>query len=337
MTTATTATVKYQQPLDPQYLDPQYSDDPHEVEVQWAMVAHCPACGSNDGASFGTLPDRYYVFGGEQVALPESGIAVVGCGACGLIYKSTVPTPTFLAGVFQRQTGAKWVGTHDFSAEALTLQRLTGTTVFDLLDVGATDGALLKACAESGVQGRRSALDVMRYPGIEAHLAGEFIEGFLDTPSLAWRHDPYEVVTLFDVLEHLYQPRLAFENLRSLVRRGGLVFIETGNTENFWPRHFGINQWWYVRLIEHHIFWSRHSLEKIAAVFGFEIVFWEEGRHKSRRNGFRRGIASELLKAGLYCFAASYYAAIAQLVGRQGNQPWYPFARDHFQVCLRKK
>lgn len=330
--TTTIVTAKYPQPLDPQHVG-----DPQEVQAQWAGVAHCPACGSNEGTSCGTLPDRYYVFGGERVALPDSGITIAGCGACGLIYKSTVPTPTFLAGVFERQTGAKWVGTHDFSAEARILQCLTGKMVFDLLDVGAADGALLKACAESGVQGRRSALDVMRYPGIEAHLAGEFIEGFLDTPSLAWRRDPYDVVTLFDVLEHLYEPRLAFENLRALVRDGGLVFIETGNTENFWPRRFGINQWWYVRLIEHHIFWSRPALEKIAAVSGFEIVFWEEGRHKSRRNVLRMGMPSELLKVGLYWLTAGYYAAIAQWVGRQGNQPWYPFAKDHFQACLRKR
>lgn len=330
--TTTTVTTPFPQPLEPQHVGA-----PHDVQGHWTMVTHCPACGSGAGVSRGTLPDRYYVFGGERVALPDSGIAVAGCNECGLVYKAMVPTPTFLAAVFQRQTGTKWVGTHEFSTEALFLQRLTGATVFDLLDVGAADGALLKACAESGVEGRRSALDVMRYPGLEAQLAGEFIEGFLDAPSLAWNHDPYDVVTLFDVLEHLYQPQIAFENLRSLVRRGGLVFIETGNTENFWPRHFGIDQWWYVRLIEHHIFWSRRSLENIASVFGFEIVLWEEGRHKSRRNVFRLGIANELVKVGLYYFVASYYAAIAQLIGRQGNQPWYPFARDHFQVCLRKK
>ena len=245
--------------------------------------------------------------------LPDSGIAVSACEGCGLIYKAMVPTSAFLAAVFQRQRGTKWVGTHDFSTEAILLQRLAGTAVFDLLDVGATDGALLKACAESGVQGRRSALDVIRYPGLEAQLAGEFIEGFLDVPSLSWSRDPYDLVTLFDVLEHFYRPRIAFENLRSLVRSGGLVFIET------------------------HIFWSRRSLESMASAFGFEVVFWAEGRHKSRREVFRPGIAAELAKVGLYCLVGGRYAGVAQRLGRQGNQPWYPFARDHFQVCLRKE
>jgi hypothetical protein len=333
-----TAAVESPQQIDsqPHQIDPQQTE-PLQIEAQWAVVECCPACGEVGGTVRGTLPDRNYVFGTERVPLPSAGIAVIGCGACGLIYKSRVPTPAFLAGVFERQSGAKWVGTHDFSVEADTLRKLAGGTEFDLLDVGATDGALLKACFDSGVTGRRSALDVLRYPGIEAHLAGEFIEGFVDAPALTWSQDPYDIVTLFDVLEHLYQPRVAFENLRSLVRLDGLVFIETGNTENFWPRYFGIDQWWYVRLIEHHIFWSRRSLENIAAAHGFEIVFWEEGRHKNRRQLLRRRLAIELLKVGLYSVTAHYYSAIAQVIGRQGNQPWPPLAKDHFRVCLKKR
>lgn len=330
--TTTLVTGPYPQPLEPQ--DVGHSG---EVEACWETVLECPACASNAATRCGTLPDRYYAFGGERMPLPDSGIAVSACEGCGLIYKAMVPTSAFLAAVFQRQRGTKWVGTHDFSTEAILLQRLAGTAVFDLLDVGATDGALLKACAESGVQGRRSALDVIRYPGLEAQLAGEFIEGFLDVPSLSWSRDPYDLVTLFDVLEHFYRPRIAFENLRSLVRSGGLVFIETGNADSFWPRHFGIHEWWYVRLIEHHIFWSRRSLESMASAFGFEVVFWAEGRHKSRREVFRPGIAAELAKVGLYCLVGGRYAGVAQRLGRQGNQPWYPFARDHFQVCLRKE
>jgi 2-polyprenyl-3-methyl-5-hydroxy-6-metoxy-1,4-benzoquinol methylase len=311
--------------------------DPQQIAVQWAAVARCPACGAADGTDCGLIPDRFYVFGAEQVPLPDAGIPVTGCDACGLVYKSTVPAPAFLTDVFGRQAAARWTGPHDFSVEAATLRRLMGRNEFDLLDAGAAGGAFLDACAASGVVGRRSALDVMRYPGIETRLAGEFIEGFLDDPSLNWEGEPYDAVTLLDVLEHLYQPRIAFENLRSLVKRGGLVFIATGNADSFWPRHFGASQWWYVRLIEHHIFWSRRPLERIAAAHGFEIVFWEEVRHRTRRNIFRSAMMAELLKVGLYFVATNYYSEIARIFHGQGNQPWHPFARDHFQACLRKK
>lgn len=310
---------------------------PAQAEAQWQVVERCPACDADSASYRVMIPDRHYMFGGEQVPLPDEGVAIVGCGCCGLAYKSAVPSPDFLARIFERHAAAKWTVPHDFSDEAKALRRLTGDAGFDLLDVGAAGGALLQAWADQGVQGRRSALDVVRYPGIEQHLAGEFIEGFLDAQTLNWSRQPYGVATLFDVLEHLYRPQTAFENLRLLVRQGGYVFIETGNIVNFWPQHFGISQWWYVRLIEHHIFWSRDSLQKIAEAHGFEVVFFEERRHKSQRELLFGGMLAELMKVGLYCVTAGYYGAIARLCGRQGNQPWFPFAKDHFQACLRKK
>jgi hypothetical protein len=207
----------------------------------------------------------------------------------------------------------------------------------DLLDVGAAGGALLEAHAAAGLAGRRSALDVMRYGGVERYLRGEFIEGFLDTPVLPWGREPYDVVALFDVAEHLYRPRQAFENLRQLTRVGGLVFIETGNVESYWPQHFGVNEWWYVRLLEHHVFWSRRSLEFIAELHGFRVVSWREGRHKGRVDRSLMGVIGDTLKSGLYCVAGQKYSQIARALGRQGNQPCFPFVRDHFRACLMRQ
>lgn len=305
-----------------------------EAFAQWKANARCPACDSDACAGRAGLPDRSYTFGFERVTYPDKGVALVECGTCGLYYKSLLPTQPFLAEIFKRQAETKWASSHDFLPEATLLWKLSGGAPFDLLDVGAGDGRLLWACGQAGLTGRRSALDVMHYPGIERHLSGEFIEGFLDDPLPPWSLQRYDVVTLFDVLEHLYDPRQAFENLRWLLREGGLVFIETGNTGSFWPRRIGANHWWYARLLEHHVFWSRRSLERMAAAYGFRIAYWREVRHKSRRKLIPKRAVVDTLKTGLYLSARSHYTSIAQLLGKQGMQPWFPFAVDHFQACL---
>ena len=310
---------------------------PAPAIAQWRTVARCPSCGSDVCAARAGLPDRWYVFGAERIAYPDQGIELVECGGCGLFYKSAVPAPLFLADVFRRQAQAKWAHTHDFLSEAALLRRLRRGAPFDLLDIGAAGGELLAACAGDASTKRRSALDIMRFSGIERHLRGEFMEGFLDDPLPAWSQEPYDVVTLFDVLEHLYEPRTAFENLRSLLRTDGLAFIETGNSARFWLRRSGIQHWWYVRLLEHHVFWSRRSIEQVAAAHGFRIVYWREVRHKSRRNLLPRGSLIDLLKTALYLVTRENYATIARRFGRQGAQPWFPFAVDHFQACLIKE
>ncbi|HET9404664.1 MAG TPA: class I SAM-dependent methyltransferase [Burkholderiales bacterium] len=308
-----------------------------QVPADWTVVERCPACGSRAVAASARLPEAHYAFGDHEIPIPASGIAVCRCGVCSVHYKTTVPAPGFLAQMFGQHAEVKWAAPPvEFSRELATLRQLWGAPAMDLLDIGAAGGALLEAHAASGLSGRRSAFDVMRYAGIERHLTGEFIEGFLDNPIPEWSREPYDVVTLLDVIEHFYRPQDAFENLRRLTRPGGLVFIETGNTESFWPRHYGINQWWYVRLLEHHVFWSRRSLEHMAAVHGFRIVYWKEGRHKSRRNRALAGAIKDILKTGLYCVTGPRYASIARRFGKQGNQPWFPLTRDHFQACLMR-
>jgi SAM-dependent methyltransferase len=308
---------------------------PEPALAQWKAIACCPSCHSGLCTAHAELPDQNYVFGSEKIAYPQRGVTVAHCGDCGLFYKSPLPAPAFLTEVFKRQGPAKWPDTHDFQAEVILLRRLMGGARFDLLDVGSAMGGLLAVCEHQGVIGRRSALDVVPYPGVDRHLSGEFIEGFLDN-ALAWSGEPYDVVTVFDVLEHLYDPVAAFENLRTLLRPNGLVFIETGNATSFWPRCVGIGQWWYVRLIEHHLFWSRAPLERIATAHGFRLVYWRTVRHKSRRQWLPPRALTDSLKSALYLAGRRHYSTIARFLGRQGVQPWFPFSADHFQACLVK-
>ena len=315
---------------------PAIEQEPAPLVAQWNSVVRCPACSSGSWAARAELPDRSCMFGSERVAYPEEGIAVVECNACGLYYKTPVPAPAFLTELYRRHAQAKWSSAYEYAYETDLLRRVSGRASLDLLDVGAADGAFLAACGAAGITCRRSALDVMRYAGIERHLSGELMLGFLDAPLPAWSQDPYDVVTLFDVLEHFYEPGAAFENLRTLLRAGGLVLIETGNSASFWPRRAGIAQWWYARLLEHHVFWSRRSLDRIAGVHGFRVVSWREVRHKSRRGRPPWKAAVGLMKTGLYVLSGARYATIAGWFGREGHQPWFPFARDHIQACLER-
>jgi len=92
-----------------------------------------------------------------------------------------------------------------------------------------------------------------------------------------------------------------------------------------------------VRLLEHHIFWSRRSLEHIAAST-------DSGSFTGRKAGTRaaaaarfRGVVSDALKTGLYCVAGPQYASIAQAF-RQARQPALVSRSPsgYFQACLMR-
>jgi len=59
------------------------------------------------------------------------------------------------------------------------------------------------------------------YP-TERKVSGEYISGFVDSEDLLLSGEPYDVVTMFDVLEHLYSPELALSIQAAGPSRAGL-------------------------------------------------------------------------------------------------------------------
>jgi SAM-dependent methyltransferase len=298
-------------------------DQPLTQRIDWLTVDNCPACGSQPQRT-ARLPESGYVFGDERIDFPKDGISVAHCSECELAYKTVLPAPHSLAQVFERQAGKKWMERYDFHENP------------DLLDVGSGNGALLEAWSHQQPSGRRSALDVVLHPGGASHINGEFIRGLIDSETLRWTGEPYDIVTLFDVVEHLYAPQIAFSNLRELVRDNGLVVIESGNIASDWPQRYGVHHWWYVRLFEHHVFWSRRSIERIAERFGFRLLLWHDLHHKAHTTLPLRQKLNDAAQVALYRLAPRLYPRVAPLIGKYWTQPWSPFTCDHFRVVLRK-
>lgn len=304
-------------------------------ELVWIAVSSCPACGKEGSSPLGKLAIEEYRFGDESIPLPQEGIEISQCLDCGLVFKNTLPSPKFLAEVFRRQKGKVWAGGYDFSEEAELIRGLVGASSFDLLDIGASNGGLLKAFSES--EGRRSALDVISHPGLEAWIRGEFISGLAESKDLSWSGEPYDVVGMFDIAEHLYDPEQAFSNLRFLVKRGGFVVAETGDVQSYWPQKFGVHRWWYACLFEHHVFWSRSCMEQVANRHGFQLINFQRKRHKDRSKMSPKRDFLAMIKSLNYRLYSERYVRLARVLGKSSIQPWSPFTRDHLRVVLKRE
>lgn len=303
-------------------------------EQIWQSVDQCPACGNINARFRYNLPNTHYLFGKERLFFPDRGIAIVQCDHCKLVYKDSVPIPTYLVRLFNRNTDHIWVDEYHFLPEKVLIESLVNKPSFDLLDIGPAHGGLLKACGDS--KGKRSALDIVQHVDINNYLRGEFIQGLLEAPTLTWKNKPYDIVTAFDVFEHLYQPDLAFANLRQLVKRNGFVILETGDISSFWPRKFGIHEWWYVNLLEHHLFWSEHPLKVLADQNGFKVMHFIRKRHKNRVSlPFLNKIIATL-KSALYYLSPDNYKRLMILLEKSNIQPFCLFAKDHFRAILKK-
>lgn len=192
----------------------------------------CPACRS----------------AGVRAAFGKDGYTVLRCPHCGLRFCADQLDMRDLAPLYDEPyfTGGG-PGYEDYVGQERTHRRQArrylgylhslGIAPGRLLDVGCAAGFFLDEARRAGwtVQG----CDVSPYATelardrlhLDVQCAG-FLEA--DLPNGA-----FDVVTAFNVFEHLPDPRAAVDRLARLVRPGGYVVLETWNADSLVARLFG--------------------------------------------------------------------------------------------------
>lgn len=292
----------------------------------WRWIDRCPSCGHSDQSDRGRPSRKKYSFGSNTIAIPDA-MRLVSCRRCSLIYKTHVPAPEWLLTLTAGSDEELWQIPHQF-VEELSHIRSSAPAPFSLLDVGAASGGLLQAAAPYA--SRCSALDIIRFGGLRISANGEFISAFLDHEHIQWQGVPYDVVTVFDVMEHLYEPTIGLRNIYSFVKPGGMVMIETGDSDAV----ARVDRWYYLSLFEHHIAWNERSLSTLAKNSGFDVISIQPMR---TRNARTRTTIMSLLRYPAYISSPSFYHWLQQIGGFDGSMPPKPMVKDHMRVVLRRK
>jgi cyclopropane fatty-acyl-phospholipid synthase-like methyltransferase len=80
-----------------------------------------------------------------------------------------------------------------------------------------------------------------------------------------------DVVTMWDVIEHLENPEEYLEKTRSLLKEGGYLFITTGDIDSLNARWRKAN-WRLIKIRSHLHFFSRDTIKRLLERQGFEVV-----------------------------------------------------------------
>ncbi len=137
-----------------------------------------------------------------------------------------------------------------------------------LLDVGANFGLFVKQAAHHydaiGIEPSSTVVNLARESGARLEIGSiydeeEHFEGRFD------------VVTMFDVLEHLPDADRALLQCRRFLRPGGHLFLSTPDAGSFMRRLLG-RHWYYIDLDEHVALFNRRNLGTVLTRTDFEIV-----------------------------------------------------------------
>ncbi len=231
---------------------------------------------------------------------------------------------------WQHSSGAR----PDWMLASKWIDDLSGTG--SVLDVGCFDGQFLSyldRVERYGVEIHQGAAERARSRGIE--IVGA------DYEALAGFAGRFDVVTSFDVIEHVHDPRYFVHLLAGAVKPGGAVIISTGNTDALSWRFMG-SRYWYCTIAEHISFINPRWCNWFAAESGLEVARVQTFSHKQ---GTAQEKIENLIKNAAYRLVPGL-AAFARRHGLGGvdvdsddalslTPPNWLTARDHFIVMMQ--
>jgi SAM-dependent methyltransferase len=137
-----------------------------------------------------------------------------------------------------------------------------------VLDVGCAVGSYLVDLKKDGwdaygVEKSGFAADLAGKRGLKV-FRGEFEK--TDFPP-----DTFDVITMRSVIEHLYDPKKALQNAKRILKRNGLLLIETININSPEARFFG-KKWSRLQIPRHVFFFEPSTIRKYLEQAGFKSV-----------------------------------------------------------------
>jgi 2-polyprenyl-3-methyl-5-hydroxy-6-metoxy-1,4-benzoquinol methylase len=250
---------------------------------------HCPLCGPPSAEVLIWTKNRY---------------RYVRCVRCGMIYINPQLTDQSVARIYSQDL-------YDQKSERLDLllpgleryksrllkkfERFRRTQ--DLLDVGCFKGFFLYSAAHRGWEtvGTEVSEPAVRFARQQLGLRVE-LGDLLDLPH--FEENRFDIITFFDVIEHLSRPDLYLHRAHRLLRPGGLLYLETPNVRSL-PRYL-LGKKWTIFHSLHRYYFQPRTIERLLVQSGFGRVRTrtvgllplgtrkdEPGRSRSTTSGYR--------------------------------------------------
>lgn len=277
---------------------------PASVAAALARAEHrpCLLCGSDDAYPlwFRSL-DADCALDAHLAPQGVPGWWVVRCARCGLgwvdplpveddlaaMYDESYVTPGAFAGVAHqggiggslnlydrpggRQASLRWHGARLAYIERHGLSA-AGDERGRLLDVGCGAGYFLDAARLAGWQVTGVELSAPAAAAARAALGLDVRSGSL--AEAAFPDNAFDLVTMFEVLEHMSNPGAALAEANRVLRRGGLLAVEAPNDMDAYRARFAHanNRWWIIPPV-HLYYFNASTLSRWLLRSGFEPVY----------------------------------------------------------------
>ena len=235
----------------------------------------CNNCGSPDYSV------KYFTWNPQNSCLGfrESGNArgtqqIVSCTQCGLEYVNPRLTNDEILALYSG--AAEDVYLEGQKGRELTFRRCVDfIESFNppgkrLLDVGAATGFFLKQAQRMGWEVQGVELNHYRSEWGRSNLGIPIFAGDLSKYARTSISGRYDVVTMWDMIEHSPNPTLELCLARDLLNEDGLLVVNTPNVGSWMAKLFGKHWWFYIP--QHLYYFTPKTLSDMLERAGYEVL-----------------------------------------------------------------
>jgi SAM-dependent methyltransferase len=240
-----------------------------------AVISQCPVCGHSETSLFldgdDSLTEKS--IGSSRQKLSPGRI--LRCRNCGLAFRSFRPSPEELARLYRQADDRVYEAErHNRFRTARRHQGIVEKFVTSpgrVIDVGCASGSFLRVMADRGWD----VIGVEPSPS-QAARATELLAGrgqiHQDILEHADLPESVNLLTLWDVLEHVVEPRSFLRKCATLLQRDGVLALNVPRIDSFIAKLMG--QSWPLLLAEHLNYFTLKSLRLCAADAGLNLIAW---------------------------------------------------------------
>jgi SAM-dependent methyltransferase len=259
---------------------------------------HCPVCGATGAQVWLQAPDRFH---GRR-----DPYTLARCPDCSIVWLVNAPQPremhTHYTGAYDHlisEAGERSAARWEFRVRLVDQLKGSGA----LLDLGCSSGAFLNVLSK-----RRWSLYGIEMSEVSAKAAEAKTGAKVYAGEILDANFPpefFDVITCFDVLEHLYEPRRVLARVAEWLKPGGIFYILIPNIDSAEARIF--KSYWHGLELPRHLFhFSPTSLRFLAESAGLETLSIETRRNPAVGTSLRYVIDDLLRRVGVERTAVAY-------------------------------
>jgi SAM-dependent methyltransferase len=211
---------------------------------------------------------------------------IVRCDNCSLVYANPRLSADELVSLYTAVEDETYVDEREgreltFARHLDALQKYTGPAYGrSLLDVGAYIGIFVEIARENGwlaegVEPSDWAVAQAQERGLPVH------QGTQQSSILTGRE--FDVVTMWDVIEHVTDPSAELNRAFQLLKPGGWLAVHTMDVDSLTARAMGRRWPWYMDM--HLYYFSQKTLTELMRKNGFDVI-WSGAQGRYLRLGY---------------------------------------------------